>query len=45
MKKVDITIAQYEMLMALCKKWNMKPTAVVGEWCEETYYQVFRKKK
>ena len=45
MKKHDITDAQDEMLLALCKKWRMKPSEVLGEWCEENYFQVFRKKK
>ena len=45
MKNVQVTPAQYEMLMALCKKWNMKAPAIVGEWCEENYHQVFKKKR
>ena len=42
--KDELTETQYEMLMELCKKWKMEPSEIVGEWCEENYYQVFRMK-
>ena len=43
MKKHDITDAQNEMLLIIYEVED-KPSEVIGEWCEENYYQVLGRK-
>ena len=37
MKQVKISSVQYEMLLALGKRWRMKPDDLVAEFIEENY--------
>ena len=37
MKQVKISSVQYEMLLALGKRWRMKPDDLVAELIEENY--------
>ena len=37
MKQVKISTVQYEMLLALGKRWRMKPDDLVAEFIEENY--------
>ena len=37
MRQVKISSAQYEMLVALLKRWRMKPEELIAELIEENY--------
>ena len=37
MKQVKISSVQYEMLVALGKRWRMKPEQLISELIEENY--------
>jgi hypothetical protein len=37
MKQVNINSVQYEMLLALGKRWRMKPEELIAELIEENY--------
>ena len=37
MKQVKISSVQYEMLLALGKRWRMKPEDLIAELIEENY--------
>ena len=37
MKQIKISSVQYEMLMALGKRWRMKPEELIAELIEEIY--------
>ena len=37
MRQVKISSVQYEMLVALSKRWRMKPDDLIAELIEENY--------
>ena len=37
MRQIKISSIQYEMLMALGKRWRMKPEDLIAELIEENY--------
>ena len=37
MKQLKIGLVQYEMLVALCKRWRMKQEKLIAELTEENY--------
>ena len=37
MKQIKISSVQYEMLVALGKRWRMKPEQLISELIEENY--------
>ena len=37
MKQVKISSVQYEMLLALGKRWRMKPEEIIAELIEKNY--------
>ena len=37
MKQVKISPVQYEMLLAVSKRWRMKPEELIAELIEENY--------
>ncbi|KZR89894.1 hypothetical protein MITS9508_00968 [Synechococcus sp. MIT S9508] len=37
MKQVKVDSVQYEMLLAVAKRWKMKPDDVIAEFIEENY--------
>ncbi len=37
MKQVKISSVQYEMLLAVSKRWRMKPEELIAELIEENY--------
>jgi hypothetical protein len=37
MKQVKISSVQYEILVALCKRWRMNPEELIAELIEENY--------
>ena len=43
MKQVKISSVQYEMLVALGKRWRMKPEELITELIEENYKRKTRR--
>ena len=37
MKQIKISLVQYQMLVALGKRWRMKPEELIAELIEENY--------
>lgn len=37
MKYVKVSAVQYEMLLAVAKRWRMKPEELIAELIEENY--------
>tara|TARA_B100001057_G_scaffold309598_1_gene309590 strand:- start:1085 stop:1216 length:132 start_codon:yes stop_codon:yes gene_type:complete len=37
MRQIKISSVQYEMLVALGKRWRIKPEELIGEFIEENY--------
>ena len=43
MKQIKISSVQYEMLVALGKRWRMKPEELIAELIEENYKRKTRR--
>ena len=39
MKHVKVDTVQYEMLLAVAKRWRMKPEDLIAKLVEENYYK------
>ena len=45
MRQVKINSVQYEMLVALGKRWRMKPDELIAELIEENYKSKIKRRK